>query len=153
MPGVGFTPLDYSQFSVYQPPAITGPTAAESRAAGYNATLERFQNTPFARPAEMQGINPPVYQPPVGINPPVYQPPVGINPPVYQPPQTPPGAIPLPPGYNEPENPPPGGEWGLTPLPGGEWGFPPILQDPRYVVPFGDSEQGIGSLQLGGMKL
>jgi hypothetical protein len=40
----------------YQPPAITTPAAGETRAQGYNATLDRFANSPFARPQGIESL-------------------------------------------------------------------------------------------------
>jgi hypothetical protein len=40
----------------YQPPAITTPAAGETRSQGYNATLDRFANSPFARPQGIESL-------------------------------------------------------------------------------------------------
>lgn len=48
--------IDYTQYDVYQPPALPNQSAADTRAAGYNATLERWANSPFARPVGIESL-------------------------------------------------------------------------------------------------
>jgi hypothetical protein len=55
IPGVGLSPVNYGSYQVYSPPALPEQSAADTRAAGYNATLQRFANSPFVRP---EGISP-----------------------------------------------------------------------------------------------
>ena len=42
--------------SGYSPPIFSRPSAADTRAAGYNAATQRFANSPFARPEGIMGL-------------------------------------------------------------------------------------------------
>jgi hypothetical protein len=47
---VNYTPPSYTLYPSYQPPLLPQQSAEDTRAAGYNATMERFANSPFVRP-------------------------------------------------------------------------------------------------------
>ena len=56
IPGVGLSPVNNGSYQVYSPPALPEQSAADTRAAGYNATLQRFANSPFVRPEGIMGL-------------------------------------------------------------------------------------------------
>ena len=56
IPGVGLSPVNYGSYQVYSPPGLPEQSAADTRAAGYNATLQRFANSPFVRPEGIMGL-------------------------------------------------------------------------------------------------
>jgi len=47
---VNYAPPSYMLYPSYQPPLLPQQFAEDTRAAGYNATMERFANSPFVRP-------------------------------------------------------------------------------------------------------
>jgi hypothetical protein len=55
-PPVFGPPVGINPPPVFGPPVFGGPSAADTRAAGYNATMQRFANSPFARPEGIMGL-------------------------------------------------------------------------------------------------
>jgi hypothetical protein len=47
---VNYVPPSYTPYPIYPPPPLPQQSAEDTRAAGYNATMERFANSPFVRP-------------------------------------------------------------------------------------------------------
>jgi hypothetical protein len=47
---VNYAPPSYMLYPSYRPPPLPQQSAEDTRAAGYNAMMERFANSPFVRP-------------------------------------------------------------------------------------------------------
>ena len=58
-----YVPPSYTPYPIYQPPPLPQQSAADTRAAGYNATMERFANSPFVRPEGIGSLASPFVRP------------------------------------------------------------------------------------------